>query len=61
MFDGLFSGLLTIFIVGVLTFGVAGYVAGHKVGYKKAVKDVAYGRIQIIKKPVADTSILIRR
>lgn len=61
MFDGLFSGLLTIFVIGVLTFGTAGFFVGKHLGYKKAVNDIAYNRIQIVKTPVSDTSILIRR
>ena len=59
MFDGLFSGLLTVFIIGVLTFGAAGFFVGKHIGYKKAVRDVAYNRIQIGKRTVTDTAIVI--
>lgn len=59
MFDGLLTGFLTILIVGVLTFGAAGFFIGKRVGYKKAIRDVAYERVRISKKAVSDTTIII--
>jgi len=62
MFNGFFEGLLTIFIVGVLTFGTVGFFIGKKVGYNKAVKEFAMGKIQLKKEVKIDSTYkLIRK
>lgn len=59
MFDGIFTTLFMIMLIGVLTFGAARFFIGKRVGYKKAIRDVAYERVHISKKAVSDTTIII--